>query len=264
MKKENDCEEINCGLIMPIAPMPDYDYHQFKDVQNFLKSAIEEIQEYNFNVRLVSESGGEIDVIHRSIVNNINKDPIVICDISGRNGNVMLELGLRLAFDKPVIIIKDDKTDYMFDINMIKHLNYPSDLRHNKMLEFQKELKQTVIDTYEKSLKDPSYSPFLKHFKEIKIADIGEESIGLNAALSNITNSLDLINERLYVLENTNRSLLTKESPIGDKYYSEGTFNLNKYDPELTRLMHKANTNNLNKKYFDTIYKNLEEKNKDV
>jgi len=40
---------------------------------------------------------------------------MIVCDISGRNPNVMFELGLRLAFDKPAIIIKDEITPYSFD-----------------------------------------------------------------------------------------------------------------------------------------------------
>lgn len=198
--------QLTCGLIMPIAPMPGYDSNQFSDVKEFLINAITEIKKYNFKTRLVSDSDGEIDIIHKSIVNNINKDPIVICDISGRNGNVMLELGLRLAFDKPVIIIKDNKTDYMFDINMIKHLEYPSDLRHNKMLLFKEELKSAVISTYEASLNNPEYSPFLKHFRDMKIekASIGEDTISISEALSKFDSQLSNISDRLYSIEKNN------------------------------------------------------------
>jgi hypothetical protein len=32
------------------------------------------------------------------------------------------DMGLRLAFDKPTIIIKDDKTSYAFDTPPIEHL----------------------------------------------------------------------------------------------------------------------------------------------
>lgn len=208
--------QLTCGLIMPIAPMPGYDPNQFSDVKDFLINAITEIKDYNFKTRLVSDSDGEIDIIHKSIVNNINKDSIVICDISGRNGNVMLELGLRLAFDKPVIIIKDDQTEYMFDINMIKHLEYPSDLRHNKMLIFKEDLKSAVISTYKASLNNPEYSPFLKHFRDMKIekASIGEDTISISEALSKFDNQLSNINDRLYSIEKNNtKNIDHKKSP---------------------------------------------------
>jgi hypothetical protein len=53
--------------------------------------------------------------------------------VSGKNPNVMFELGIRLAFDKATIIIKDDKTDYSFDTSVIQHIPYPRDLRHNQI-----------------------------------------------------------------------------------------------------------------------------------
>ncbi|WP_353118770.1 hypothetical protein [Myroides odoratus] len=56
-------------------------------------------------------------------MNNIYNDEIVVCDVSSKNPNVMFELGLRLAFDKPTIIIKDEKTGYSFDTGVIEHLN---------------------------------------------------------------------------------------------------------------------------------------------
>lgn len=40
----------------------------------------------------------------------------------------MFELGMRLTFDKPTIIIKDNTTDFIFDTGPIEHLQYPKDL----------------------------------------------------------------------------------------------------------------------------------------
>jgi hypothetical protein len=61
----------------------------------------------------------------------------VIGDVSCKNPNVMFELGMRLAFDKPTIIIKDDQTSYSFDISPIQNLEYPRDLRFNKIIDFK-------------------------------------------------------------------------------------------------------------------------------
>jgi hypothetical protein len=76
----------------------------------------------------------------------------------------MFELGMRLAFDKPTIIIKDEKTGYSFDTGVIEHINYPSSLRFNQIIDFKNELIKKVKATYEKSVKEPNYSPFLKSF----------------------------------------------------------------------------------------------------
>jgi len=60
----------------------------------------------------------------------------------------MFELGLRLAFDKPTVIIKDDKTEYSFDTGVIEHVPYPRDLRFAKVMEFKKRLTEKISNTY--------------------------------------------------------------------------------------------------------------------
>lgn len=72
------------------------------------------------------------------------ENPIVVCDVSGKNPNVMFELGIRLAFDKPTIIIKDDKTSYSFDTSPIEHLEYPRDLRYNRIEDFKSKLTDKI------------------------------------------------------------------------------------------------------------------------
>jgi len=54
-----------------------------------------------------------------------------------QNSNLMLELGIGLTFDKPAVIIKDDKTDYNFNTSSIEHLAYPRDLRFSKIISFK-------------------------------------------------------------------------------------------------------------------------------
>src|SRR5690606_35815500 len=94
---------------------------------------------------------------------------IVVCDVSGKNPNVMFELGMRLAFDKPTVIVKDDKTDYSFDTGIIEHVGYPRDLRFSKIVLFKDKLSEKVKATYQKSLSDPEHSTFLKSFGRFQV-----------------------------------------------------------------------------------------------
>lgn len=89
----------------------------------------------------------------------------------------MFELGLRLAFDKPTIIIKDDKTSYSFDTSPIEHLEYPRDLRFSKIKDFGDKLASKIDNTYQKSVNDKDYSTFLKHFGTFKVAKIETEEV---------------------------------------------------------------------------------------
>ncbi|MBE9924210.1 hypothetical protein G8C88_17225, partial [Enterococcus casseliflavus] len=55
-------EKINCGLVMPIAAMTDYNISQFSDVKHIIIETVKSISKHNFNPRLVSDSEGEIDI----------------------------------------------------------------------------------------------------------------------------------------------------------------------------------------------------------
>ncbi|AVK84033.1 hypothetical protein C3943_10830 [Lysinibacillus sp. B2A1] len=169
--------ELRCGIIMPIASMFDYTAEHWLEVKGIITQAVSQIIEFNFKTDIVSNSDGEIDVIHKRIVQNLYNADIVICDISGRNPNVLFELGMRLTFDKPTIIIKDDKTDFIFDTGIIEHLNYPSDLRFNKIVKFQAELANAVSQTFKKSKDDPTYSTFLGNFGEFKVPALHQTTV---------------------------------------------------------------------------------------
>jgi len=159
-KAVNKKGKMKCGIIMPIAPHSDYSKEHWTDVLNILTEAISETE---FEPRLVSDDVA-IGLIHDRIVTNIYNDEMVVCDVSSKNPNVMFELGLRLAFDKPTIIIKDEKTGYSFDTGVIEHISYPSSLRFGEIVDFKKELIKRIVATYKKSSSESSYSPFLKSF----------------------------------------------------------------------------------------------------
>lgn len=162
-----------CGIIMPIAKTDGYPEKHWADVYSIL---CEVATQAEFNPNLVSFDD-DVGIIHKRIVQNIYSNPIVICDISSRNANVMLELGMRLAFDKPTIIIKDDKTPYSFDIAAIEHIDYPSDLRYQLINEFKQKLHSKIIETYKRSKEDKNYTTFLKHFGTFKVAKLEEKEV---------------------------------------------------------------------------------------
>ncbi len=154
---------MTCGIIMPIAPHSDYPTDHWKDVLAILNEAIEQTK---FEPKLVSDDVA-IGLIHDRIVTNIYNNEIVVCDVSSKNPNVMFELGLRLAFDKPTIIIKNETTGYSFDTGVIEHISYPSSLRFCQIVKFKEELISRIEATYKKSQEEPNFSSFLKSFGKI-------------------------------------------------------------------------------------------------
>lgn len=216
VKKEIDNVEkeiINkktCGIIMPIANTPDYKSGHWAEVLSIIAETLEDT---DFNVNLVS-SDVAIGLIHERIVNNIYNNEIVICDVSSKNPNVMFELGMRLAFDKPTIIIKDEKTGYSFDTGVIEHLTYPSDLRFSEIVKFKIELKKKFLATYEKS-KENDFSPFLKSF-------------GKNIVPTNIQQTY--VPQETYIIERLNEISNELFKIRNEKYTSYNNYMNNKND----------------------------------
>ena len=167
---------LACGLIMPISAIDGCTSDHWGEVKAIVTESVESILEPRFAVRLVSDSD-ETGVIQKRIVQNVYNSEIVVCDVSGKNPNVMFELGLRLAFDKATVIIKDDKTDYSFDTGIIEHVAYPRDLRFAKVVDFKIALAEKVQATYKASIADSNHSPFLKNFGKFQVAALSQTEV---------------------------------------------------------------------------------------
>ncbi|WP_222120538.1 hypothetical protein [Marinobacter maritimus] len=162
-----------CGIVMPISSIDGCAETHWSEVLEIINEAVDDA---GFEGNLVSNSD-EVGIIHKRIIQNLYDNPIVVCDVSCKNPNVMFELGLRLAFDKPTIIIKDDKTSYSFDTSAIEHLEYPRDLRFSQIVEFKQKLSAKIQATFKKSTTDENYTTFLKHFGEFKVAKIDQKEV---------------------------------------------------------------------------------------
>jgi hypothetical protein len=162
-----------CGIVMPISALDGCTESHWADVQDILTDAIESA---GFNGNLVSNAD-DVGIIHKRIIQNLYDNPIVVCDVSGKNPNVMFELGMRLAFDKPTVIVKDDKTSYSFDTSAIEHLEYPRDLRFSRIMEFKQKLSEKIAATHKRATSDKDYTTFLKHFGEFTVAKLEKKEV---------------------------------------------------------------------------------------
>ena len=80
-----DSVKLTCGIVMPIASMGEYTESHWSDVYSIIKEAVAIA---GYEARLVSESK-DSTVIPKSIVQNLYDDDIVVCDVSGKNPNVI-------------------------------------------------------------------------------------------------------------------------------------------------------------------------------
>lgn len=162
-----------CGIVMPISSIDGCSDTHWTEVLAILSDSVADA---GFEPNLVSNAD-DVGLIHKRIIQNLYENPIVVCDVSGKNANVMFELGMRLAFDKPTIIVKDDITTYSFDTAPIEHIEYPRDLRFSQIVEFKRKLADKLVATVEKSQNNSSYTTFLKHFGEFKIAKLEQKEV---------------------------------------------------------------------------------------
>lgn len=138
--------EKECFVIMPISDPEHDDYvsGHFSRVYNDLIVPACKLSGYK---AVRADEVSSANLIHLDILDKIVSAPLAICDLSGQNPNVMFELGMRQAFDKPVVLIKDELTKSVFDINGIRYHPYPSSLRYDEVLKFQTKLSEAIDST---------------------------------------------------------------------------------------------------------------------
>ncbi len=80
-----------------------------------------------FAVETAAQAGS--DVIQSTIINQLLTADLVIADLTDHNPNVLFELGIRLAKELPVALIKAEGTGPIFDVdNMMRVAPYSPNL----------------------------------------------------------------------------------------------------------------------------------------
>ena len=178
-----------CGIVMPISECDGRQASHWSDVLKIVQDAATSA---GFTARLVSETM-ESNLIHKEILSNIYNDDIVIVDVSGRNPNVFFELGIRMATQKPTVIIKDDSTAYPFDTGPNRFIEYPRDLRHAQMESF----KIQLADSLNKTINHAADASYIGQLGPFQIPKIEAKEIPVNDA---ILSKLDALERRMIVL----------------------------------------------------------------
>lgn len=174
-KSESSKKMLKIGIVRPISSVgDDYPVKHWEYVHNTIVESLLNDEEFEFDINLVSNSDS-VEIIQKTIISNLYHSDVVICDLSSRNANVFFELGIRITFRKPCILIVDDKTVVPFDVNSVKYLKYPHSLHYYRLKSFQLELRKNVIESYKQHQKD-SKTAFTPFFTEL---DIDDTSLGL-------------------------------------------------------------------------------------
>ncbi|OCA99399.1 hypothetical protein [Clostridium beijerinckii] len=141
-KKKDDLE---CFVIMPISDQDGYNKGHFKRVYEDI--FIPAIQKSGFKPYRADDAKSS-SVIHTAILRRLLEAPMAICDLSSRNPNVLYELGIRQAFDKPVVLVGDDDPSKIFDIGNINTYVYRKSLNYREVIEDQNKITEMLVETF--------------------------------------------------------------------------------------------------------------------
>lgn len=142
-QKKTDKKE-KCFVIMPISDPDGYENGHFRYVyEDLLKPAIEEA---GFEARRADDDGSS-SMIQVNIIRDIIEAPMAVCDLSTRNPNVLFELGIRQAFDLPVVLVQEQGTQRIFDISTINTIDYHKELVYRDVIDDRKKIEDAIRAT---------------------------------------------------------------------------------------------------------------------
>lgn len=213
MTKKKDIKKI--GIVMPISERDGCTEKHWKDVKEIIIKACKSIKDYEVEAELVSEDDSN-DIIASRIITNLYSSDLVVCDVSTSNPNVMFELGLRLAFAKPIVIIKDDKTGYNFDVSSIEHLCYDRTLRYQSVEIFMNDLAKKATEIIRKA-DSGNYKSYLETLKirNYSAVDIAESEVNFQ---SDVIEILDNLSMKVSKLEKNTSNSRVYSYPLKNPY----------------------------------------------
>lgn len=238
-------EQYKIGYIMPISDTEGYENGHWENVKEILNDVIEDFKSQyetiDVSYQIVSDNENDQNIIQKSIVQNIYNSDLVICDVSAKNPNVMFELGIRLAFDKKIILVKDDHTGYNFDTSPIKHLEYAKDLNYQNIKKFKKNLLKEIDSNFKSENLNGGY---LQAFSDITVKSIVDSEINEADALSKIIEKIDTLDNKV----NDVVRLYEKNSKA-DKYR-----NIDSDIKNLKTKFYDSDLNSTNEKYKGKLF----------
>jgi hypothetical protein len=134
----------DCFVIMPIADPDGYEKGHFKKVyEDIFRVACDKSGFHAIRADEVQQT----NLIHLDILQKLIDSPMAICDLSNRNPNVLFELGLRQAFDKPTVLVQECDTPKIFDISPLRYTEYRKELKYREVLEDQESIAEALSAT---------------------------------------------------------------------------------------------------------------------
>lgn len=208
-----------CFVIMPISDPDSYASGHFRRVFEDLFVPACERAGYR---AVRADQVRQTNLIHLDILQRILDSPMALCDLSGRNPNVFLELGLRQAFDRPVVLVQEFGAPQIFDIAPLRITPYRSELIYRDVLEDQDKLAAAMVATRDAVGNATNVNSIvrllgLSHAASLPAAGDGDQTLTL---LNVVMNELGNIKSELAALRrgSSNRErLYTSRLPLVER-----------------------------------------------
>ncbi len=158
--KGTNKSKLKVFIIMPFVERNnDYPNGFFAEV---LRSLITPAAiEAGFAVETANKHGS--DIIQSTIINDLLEADLVIADLTSHNPNVLFELGVRMAENKPVALIKSTGTGKIFDVdNMLRVLEYDLNLWRSTIEKDLPKLVEHIKGAWENRDPNMSYMKILR------------------------------------------------------------------------------------------------------
>jgi hypothetical protein len=152
--------KLTAFVIMPFVEREEVHSDGFFD--EVLKSLITPAaRDAGFIVRTANRHGS--DVIQSTIINDLLAADLVIADLTEHNPNVLFELGVRMANDLPICLIKASGTRQIFDVdNMLRVYTYSKNLWASTIERDLPKLTDHIKGAWETRGSESSYMKILK------------------------------------------------------------------------------------------------------
>ena len=190
-------EKKKCFVIMPITLGEHLKTIYGDDIDHF-KHALECLIEpalKSLDYEVIPPKAKGADLIQAEIIENLVNADLVLCDMSRLNPNVFFELGIRTALNKPVCMIRDDKTSNIpFDIGIINFHTYNSRLPAWNLEEEIKELEKHIKESVKRSM---GKNMMWKYFGITTTAKEFEQESGDESKLDFIITQVDALSRKL-------------------------------------------------------------------
>lgn len=147
MPKEIEApKKPTCFVIMPFSDPEGYPEGHFRRVYEYtFKPAIEAAGYTALRI----DDNSVSNLIHSKMMNELVNAPMVLCDLSTNNPNVLYELGIRHAFDKPVVLVQEMGQNRIFDIAGITSVEYHPTRLYEETEEDHKRIRDAIVQTAE-------------------------------------------------------------------------------------------------------------------